>query len=147
MSVQLTEQAFNPWQILQTHESQLEARYGKGHWGAASHFIGTMRDLNEGDSVQAMFLEHYPGMTESYLKKISDEALQRWDILDTLILHRVGTILPGENIVLVAAWASHRGPAFDACRYLIEELKHRAPFWKRETLPDQARWVSENTPA
>jgi molybdopterin synthase catalytic subunit len=99
------------------------------------------------DSVTGMFLEHYPGMTETYLEKLQAEARQRWAILDSLIVHRVGELRPGDPIVLVAVWAAHRAPAFDACRYLIEELKHRAPFWKRETLADGgSRWVEWNTP-
>jgi len=97
--------------------------------------------------VQMLFLEHYPQMTEHYLRKISAQAMQQWQIMDTLIVHRVGAMSPNDTIVLVAAWAAHRGAAFDACRYLIEELKHRAPFWKRETLPTGARWVEHNTPA
>ena len=103
-----------------------------------------MRDYNEGDTVQAMFLEHYPGMTEKYLLALSETALQRWNILEALIIHRVGDIQPGDTIVLVATWAGHRAPAFEACRFLIEELKSRAPFWKRETLLDGSRWVKKN---
>ncbi|MDY6991492.1 MAG: molybdenum cofactor biosynthesis protein MoaE [Pseudomonadota bacterium] len=143
MKVEIISQVFNPWHCLQIYEEILKNQ--QGQYGAIATFIGTMRDYNEGDSVQSMFLEHYPGMTENYLRKISIEAQQRWDLLDTLIIHRVGEIQPGETIVLVAAWAGHRAPAFMACRYLIEELKHRAPFWKRETLDNGVRWVEKNT--
>ena len=141
MKVEITEKAFHPWEQLQTYEKTLT--YGK--YGAVVPFVGTMRDHNEGDTVQAMFLEHYPGMTEKYLHTLSETALQRYDILETLIIHRVGKIQPGETIVLTAVWAGHRAPAFEACRFLIESLKSRAPFWKRETLGDGIRWVEKNT--
>lgn len=144
MKVEIVTTEFNPWQSLQTYENTLSAQQGK--WGAVATFIGSMRDYNEGDTVKAMFLEHYPGMTENYLQHLSETALQRWEILDTLIIHRVGEINPADTIVLVAVWAGHRAPAFDACRFLIEELKHRAPFWKKETLQDDnQRWVEKNT--
>jgi len=139
MKVEITSKAFYPWESLQAYEKTLINQYGQ--CGAVATFVGTMRDYNEGDTVQAMFLEHYPGMTEKYLQTISEIALQRWEILNTLIIHRVGEIRPGETIVLVAAWAGHRAPAFEACRFLIEELKSRAPFWKYETLNDGTRWV------
>ncbi|MCK5877580.1 MAG: molybdenum cofactor biosynthesis protein MoaE [Candidatus Marithrix sp.] len=136
MLVKITPNEFNPWKYLQNHELQ------SGKFGATATFIGTMRDYNAGDTVKSMFLEYYPKMTEKYLQQISETALQRWDILDTLIIHRVGEILPGDDIVLVAVWAGHRTPAFAACRFLIEELKAKAPFWKRETLvDDDIRWV------
>ena len=145
MEIKITPNEFNPWSSLQDYEKTLVAQHGKS--GAVTTFVGTMRDYNEGDSVEAMFLEHYSGMTENYLQKISETALKRWDILDTLIIHRVGEIQPAETIVLVAAWAGHRTPAFDACRFLIEELKFKAPFWKRETLSNDSgeRWVEKNT--
>ncbi len=144
MKIEITTIPFNPWQSLQIYENNLVSQRGK--WGAVATFIGSMRDYNEGDTVKAMFLEHYPGMTESYLQRLSETALQRWEILDSLIIHRVGEINPAESIVLVAVWAGHRAPAFDACRFLIEELKHHAPFWKKETLQDEhQRWVEKNT--
>jgi len=109
-------------------------------------FVGSMRDFNEDQSVQAMFLEHYPAMTERYLEKIAQQAMERWDILDILVLHRVGDIFPNESIVLIAVWSSHRDAAFSANRYILEELKHHAPFWKKETLLDNSqRWVTSNT--
>jgi len=146
MKIEITLNQFNPWSSLQAYEKNLVAQHGKS--GAIATFVGTMRDYNDGDNVEAMFLEHYPGMTEKYLQQISEIAVQRWEILDSLIIHRVGTIQqPGETIVLVAAWAGHRAPAFEACRFLIEELKFKAPFWKRETLSNNqgARWVATNT--
>ncbi len=145
MKIEVTQVAFNPWELLQAYEKTLMRHDSK--WGAVATFVGTMRDDNEGDAVKSMFLEHYPGMTEKYLHTISETALNRWQILDTLIVHRVGQIQPRETIVLVASWAKHRAPAFDACRFLIEELKHRAPFWKKETLVQGSRWVEKNTPA
>ena len=105
-----------------------------------------MRDLNEGDGVVAMELEHYPGMTERALEQLRDEAVTRWQLVDALVIHRVGPLAPTDPIVLVAAWSAHRNAALEACRFLIEELKHRAPFWKKEQLADRARWVEQNTP-
>jgi len=144
MRVEILSQAFDPWACLQQAEQSLQMQYGQ--CGAMANFIGKMRNHNEGDKVTAMFLEHYPGMTEHHLEKLSDAAHQRWSLLDTLIVHRVGDIYPGETIVLVAVWATHRAPALDACRYLIEALKQQAPFWKRETLAQGSRWVSHNPP-
>ena len=96
--------------------------------------------------VTAMTLEYYPGMTEKHLEAISLEAARRWDILDSLIAHRVGEVQPGEPIVMVAVWSAHRAAAFDASRFLMEELKSRAPFWKKESLGEGSRWVEQNTP-
>ncbi|HHJ15457.1 MAG TPA: molybdenum cofactor biosynthesis protein MoaE [Gammaproteobacteria bacterium] len=117
-----------------------------GSVGATAVFVGTMRDLNEGDAVQGMLLEHYPGMTERYLEKISQAAAGRWNLIDSLIVHRVGELLPGEPIVLVAVWSAHRKEAFEASRWLMEELKSKAPFWKKERLAEGSRWVEHNTP-
>jgi molybdopterin synthase catalytic subunit len=145
VKVEICPQPFNPWLVLQNYEAQ---RTQSGKCGATACFIGTMRDYNEGDTVQQMWLEHYAGMTEQYLLQLAIEVEQRWQLLDSLILHRVGEIQCDQTIVLVAAWAGHRSPALEACRYLIEELKHRAPFWKRETLnTGQQRWVAQNTPS
>lgn len=144
--VQLVESPFDPWQALKEFEQRHELNNGR--IGAASIFLGTMRDFNAGDDVERLFLEHYPGMTERELGRIAAEALDEWPVDACLIVHRVGAIEPGETIVLTAAWSAHRSAAFDASRHLIEALKHRAPFWKRETLRDgRARWISENTPA
>jgi len=138
MKVEVTPNEFNPWASLQVYENS----FVRGKCGAVATFVGTMRD--EGETVQSMFLEHYPGMTEKYLHSISETALQRWEILDTLIIHRVGEMQPGDTIVLVAAWAAHRAPAFEACRFLIEQLKSKAQFWKRESLDEGDRWVETN---
>ncbi len=145
MSVLIKSAAYDPWQVLADFQQQ---RFGaSAAYGATAVFTGTMRDFNEGDTVKAMTLEHYPGMTESQLEQLIDSAKSRWDVIDCLIVHRVGAINPAETIVVTAAWSAHRSAAFEACRFLIEELKHNAPFWKKETLGDDSeRWVSENTP-
>jgi molybdopterin synthase catalytic subunit len=144
MAVELCAQAFDPWEALQRHQAQQPALAGR--CGATAVFVGSMRDINEGDAVSRMTLEHYPAMTRKHLEDITREAMARWDILDTLIVHRYGELEPTDPIVLVAVWSAHRAEAFAACRYLIEELKTRAPFWKKETLEDGARWVEHNTP-
>ncbi|MFA5985234.1 MAG: molybdenum cofactor biosynthesis protein MoaE [Methylococcaceae bacterium] len=143
MAVKLYAQGFEPLQIFHEHQQQAGMA---GQFGATSIFIGTMRDMNAGDEVKAMTLEHYPGMTEKQLEKIISEASQKWQVLDVLVAHRVGEILPNDPIVLVAVWASHRGDAYDANRYIMEALKSSAPFWKKERLvSDQERWVEKNT--
>jgi molybdopterin synthase catalytic subunit len=109
--------------------------------GAVASFIGTVRDVNDDARVLTMTLEHYPGMTEKALAAIVDEARARFDILDALVIHRVGELRPADQIVLVAVTSAHRGDAFDACRFIMDYLKTRAPFWKREATPDGARWV------
>jgi len=143
MRVEIREQPFDPWHEVPAH--QLRA-VPAGRYGATAVFVGTMRDFNEGEGVRGMTLEHYPGMTERYLEKISAEAAGRWDLLDSLIIHRVGELNPDDPIVLVAVWAAHRKDAFEASRWLMEELKSRAPFWKKERLADdRERWVEKNT--
>ena len=114
---------------------------GRHDVGAVATFIGCVRDLNEGARVTRMRLEHYPGMTERALEEICAEAARRWNLLDTRVVHRVGALDPGEAIVLVAVSSAHRGEAFAACEFIMDYLKTRAPFWKRETTPDGARWV------
>jgi molybdopterin synthase catalytic subunit len=135
---------FDPCAELAAYQDGVVGRRGK--YGATVSFVGTMRDFNEGRAVQAMTLEHYPGMTERHLEKICAEAKRQWDILDMLIIHRVGEVRPNDPIVLVAVWSAHRVAAFEACRYLIEELKTRAPFWKKERLLETTQWVEHNTP-
>lgn len=111
--------------------------------GAIVSFIGTMRDFNEGEAVSTMHLEHYPGMTEKSLEKIADDACQQWELGEVSVFHRVGLITPGDPIVLVAVTSPHRGEAFAACEFIIDFLKTRAPFWKKEVLPNGERWVNE----
>ena len=109
--------------------------------GALVSFLGLMRDLNEGKQVAQMTLEHYPGMTEKALQAIAEEAAERWALDGIRILHRVGTLSPQDPIVLVAVTSAHRGDAFRACEFLIDYLKTRAPFWKKETTESGERWV------
>lgn len=116
-------------------------RKGNPAVGAVASFIGCVRDMNEGDSVGLMYLEHYPGMTERELEKISAEACTRWDIFDTLVIHRVGELKPLDQIVFVAVTSAHRGESFAACEFIMDYLKTRAPFWKRESTPQGERWV------
>ena len=116
-------------------------RAGDARIGAVVSFIGTVRDLNEGAQVAAMELEHYPGMTEQALAGIVERARARWPLNGVLVIHRVGPLLPMDQIVLVACSAAHRGEAFDACEFIIDYLKTEAPFWKKEQTPDGARWV------
>ena len=116
-------------------------RSGNPRIGAIASFVGVVRDLNEHDQVSSMFLEHYPGMTERELEKICTLAASRWEICDSLIVHRVGVLLPADQIVLVVVTSSHRGDAFSACEFIMDYLKTRAPFWKREETPGGSRWV------
>lgn len=116
-------------------------RAGNPRIGAVASFIGVVRDLNEGDAVSELVLEHYPGMTEKALRKIVDEANQRWDLYDVLVIHRVGRLRPTDQIVLVITASAHRGEAFSACEFLMDYLKTRAPFWKKEQTPSGSRWV------
>lgn len=116
-------------------------RAGDARVGALASFLGLVRDLNDGASVSEMTLEHYPGMTEKALEEIVVEAKGRWDIYDALVVHRVGPLKPCDQIVLVAVTSAHRGEAFAACEFIMDYLKTRAPFWKREATPDGGRWV------
>jgi molybdopterin synthase catalytic subunit len=109
--------------------------------GAVASFIGTVRDVNDAATVATMTLEHYPGMTEKALTEIVDDARARFDILDALVVHRVGELRPADQIVLVVVTSAHRGDAFDACRFIMDYLKTRAPFWKKEVTSEGARWV------
>ena len=116
-------------------------RAGRHDIGAVVSFLGTVRDIHNGETVLSMELEHYPEMTENVLKDIADEALKRWNILDVTIIHRVGKLKPSDQIVLIAVASGHRGEAFSACEYIIDTLKDRAPFWKKEETPNGVRWV------
>jgi len=116
-------------------------RGGDARVGAVAAFIGTVRDVNEASTVAAMTLEHYPGMTEKALAAIVDEAKSRWDIIDALVIHRVGELRPADQIVLVGVTGAHRGEAFAACEFIMDYLKTRAPFWKKEATPSGTRWV------
>jgi molybdopterin synthase catalytic subunit len=109
--------------------------------GAVASFIGIVRDLNEGAAVGSITLEHYPGMTEKSLAAIAEQAKARWHLLDVLVIHRVGTLAPTDQIVLVVTTSSHRGDAFAACQFVMDYLKTDAPFWKKESTDAGVRWV------
>jgi molybdopterin synthase catalytic subunit len=114
---------------------------GRRDVGALASFTGLVRDANDGSAVSGMTLEHYPGMTEQALEDICRQAHSRWQLIDTLVIHRVGAIKPGDRIVLVGVTSAHRGDAFAACEFIMDFLKTSAPFWKREDTPQGARWV------
>lgn len=114
---------------------------GRRDVGAVATFIGVVRDRNDGDVVGRMTLEHYPGMTERALEEICDEAGARWSVIDMRVVHRVGPLEPGDPIVFVGVTSAHRGDAFAACEFIMDYLKTKAPFWKREETPDGPRWV------
>ena len=109
--------------------------------GALVSFVGQVRDLNDGDNVASMALEHYPGMTEKSLESIVEQAKNRWAIEDALVVHRVGELKPLDQIVLVLVASAHRKDAFTACEFMMDYLKTEAPFWKKEQTPSGARWV------
>jgi molybdopterin synthase catalytic subunit len=109
--------------------------------GGIAAFVGLVRDVNEGAAVRSMTLEHYPGMTEQAIGKIVHEAKSRWDVKDCTVIHRYGELMPTDRIVLVAVASGHRGDAFAACEFIMDYLKTRAPFWKKEQTLEGARWV------
>jgi molybdopterin synthase catalytic subunit len=145
MKIELREAPFDPWLELGCYQAGLDQRL-RGQYGATAIFIGTMRDSNEGDPVRGMTLEHYPGMTERHLQRMVEQAFAEWPLLEALVIHRIGELQPNDPIVLVAVWAAHRAAAFAACRFIMEELKSKAPLWKREKTAGGARWVEHNTP-
>jgi molybdopterin synthase catalytic subunit len=116
-------------------------RAGDARVGAVAAFIGLVRDVNDAATVSTLTLEHYPGMTEKALSGIVDEARSRWRIYEALVVHRVGELKPTDQIVLVIVTSSHRGDAFAACEFIMDYLKTRAPFWKKEQTPAGERWV------
>lgn len=116
-------------------------RVGRPEVGAIVAFVGTVRDLAAEGGLSSMTLEHYPGMTERSLASICQQAQERWDVHDTLVIHRVGELLPQDQIVLVVASSAHRHAAFEACAFIMDYLKTQAPFWKKEVTAAGARWV------
>jgi molybdopterin synthase catalytic subunit len=116
-------------------------RKGDPRVGAVVSFLGAVRDMNDGSQVKGMTLEHYPGMTEKALQEILDQAKTRWDIYQMLVIHRIGPLLPEDQIVLVVVTSAHRGEAFAACEFIMDYLKTAAPFWKKEDTSEGARWV------
>lgn len=135
MAVRVQEDAFDPGAETNAMHA---ANVGVG---AVVGFVGYVRDFNDGREVAGMFLEHYPGMTEKALTKIVVEAEQRWPLLKVEVLHRIGALEPGEPIVFVGVASAHRQAAFDACNFIMDYLKTRAPFWKKENTQEGARWV------
>ena len=114
---------------------------GRRGVGAVASFVGLVRNANDGTDVSVMTLEHYPGMTEKALEDICAQARARWNLIDILVIHRVGALKPGDRIVLVGVSSEHRGEAFAACEFIMDYLKTRAPFWKREDTPGGPRWL------
>lgn len=144
MLIKLSEAAIDAWREIAAYQAGLTNLAGK--YGATGVFVGSMRDFNQGDEVCGMFLEHYPGMTEKQLRQIVEQAQAQWPILESLVIHRVGLVKPEDVLVVVAVWSAQRGDAFDASRFIMENLKSRAPFWKKERLASGAeRWVEKNT--
>ena len=145
LAVQLHPQAFEPLEALAGWQAQL-ANLPGGAPAAESQFIGRVRGVNAtGESLQALELEHYPGMTEACLRALAEAAARRYRVAAVLVRHRIGRVLPGEAIVLVAVAADRRGPAQRCGQELLEVLKHEAPFWKREWSGGVGRWVEGNT--
>jgi len=135
MSIRIQEHDFDV-------SSELAAlRAGDTRVGAVATFVGVVRDLNDASQVSTLTLEHYPVMTEKALAQIVDDAKRRWDIYEALVIHRVGPLRPGDQIVLVAVTSAHRGESFAACQFIMDYLKTRAPFWKKEQTPEGERWV------
>ncbi len=142
MKVVVQEEAFDPYKDTMEFQDTLPS----GKHGGVVTFVGTMRDFNEGEDVASMYLDYYPVMTEKHIQDVCAEAAERWEIIDSLVVHRYGELLPNDPIVLVAVWSSHRSNAFDACRFIINYLKERAPFWKCETSPTgEKRWIEHNS--
>ncbi|MFL2552694.1 MAG: molybdenum cofactor biosynthesis protein MoaE [Gammaproteobacteria bacterium] len=139
MYIEIINEEFDPWQkLVEYKRSQLKE---KNNIGACSVFLGTMRDINSGDAIKSMELQHYPDMTEGYLEKIVQNATKKYKIIDSIVLHRVGLVNPSDPIVLVASWSEHRDEAFEATRQIMEALKSEAPFWKKEATDKGFRWV------
>ncbi|MFZ5593594.1 MAG: molybdenum cofactor biosynthesis protein MoaE [Pseudomonadota bacterium] len=142
IKVIVQEEALDPCQATEDYQTSDVAT---GKYGGVVTFVGTMRDFNDGHQVSEMYLDYYPGMTERHIEKVCEEAAEKWEVMNILVVHRHGAIRPSDPIVLVAVWSAHRANAFDACRFVINYLKERAPFWKRETTPQGQRWVEHNT--
>ena len=135
MKILVNEADFDPGaEISALHANQPKA-------GAVASFVGLVRDINNGDSVNTLTLEHYPAMTNKSLRGIVDEAMQRWDLLDVTVIHRVGLLKPLDRIVFVGVASMHRGESFAACEFIMDYLKTRAPFWEKEGTSEGDRWV------
>ena len=139
----IVQEAFDPLEQVAKYQKQFG--FEDNRIGATSIFIGTMRDFNDDAGIDSMFLDHYSGMAEKALNEIGGGAVERWGLSELLIVHRVGLIYPGEPIVTVATWSSHRAHAFESCRHVMDLLKSNAPFWKKEFSKTGDRWVLKNT--
>lgn len=143
MKVFITKDVLDPYKEILDYE---KAALPPGKHGGVVSFVGTMRDFNDGQDVRAMNLDYYPGMTEYHIERVCQEAMHGWDVMDCLVVHRVGEMVPTDPIVLVAVWSAHRKDSFDACRYIINYLKESAPFWKCEvTGAGKKHWVEKNS--
>ena len=138
----LLDTELNPLRELERYQND---HLRPGSYGATASFTGSMRDFNAGSDIALMKLEHYPEMTQKFLDQLCEQAKAKWPLVDCLVIHRFGELKPGDPIVLTAAWSAHRDEAFAACRYLMEELKQRAPFWKKEVTAEGERWVHDAT--
>ena len=139
MKIEIMNEKFDPWQSLVDYKKNVLQNNPK--IGATSVFVGTVRDFNDDEEVQNMELEHYPGMTEKYLEDMVNAAIKKYNIIDGLVIHRVGLLEPTDPIVIVATWSEHRENAFNATRDIMEALKAQAPFWKKESTNNGFRWV------
>lgn len=142
MKVEIRQSPFNPYQEIENFQSTLDI---SGRFGATASFVGTMRDLNNDQQIQGMTIEHYPAMTEKHINEICNQASEKWSLLEILVIHRIGEIKISDAIIVIAVWAVHRGDAQDACRFILEDLKSKAPFWKKEKLEHGESWVEGNT--
>lgn len=143
MFCDLTSEPLEPYKALEKYDQRL--RSSCSSIGASAYFIGNMRDVNDSKTIKSMLLEHYPGMTEKELNRVARKAKSKWDLVDVLLLHRVGRVYPNDTIVVIGVWSTHRADAFEACRYIMEVLKSDVPIWKKEQRIDGEHWVSKNT--
>ena len=141
LKIEIMQSDFNPLQLLSDYQAKIPKRSGIG---VATIFIGFMRDYNQGNSVESMHLEYYPEMTSSFLEQMVQASMEKHQLADVLLVHRVGKLQITEPIVLLAVWSAHRHSAYLANREMMEELKLRAPFWKKEKLTHGERWVEAN---
>ncbi|MBT3697095.1 MAG: molybdenum cofactor biosynthesis protein MoaE [Gammaproteobacteria bacterium] len=139
MKIEIMNEKFDPWEALVDYKKNV--LLNDSRIGATSVFVGTVRDFNDNEEVENMELEHYPGMTEKYLEDMVNSAIKKYNIIDGLVIHRVGLLEPTDPIVVVATWSEHRENAFNATRDIMEALKAQAPFWKKESTNNGFRWV------
>lgn len=141
MKIAVQKEDFDVGAEIQQMQAATQRALG-GQIGAITSFIGIARDINEGESITEIMLEHYPGMTEKALESIAMEAARHWKLVDVVIIHRIGTLTPQDQIVLVAVASQHRKETFSACEFIVDRLKTRAPFWKKEKTIQGLRWVN-----